>query len=232
MAKSVLRLKALIMRRNGSSVRDISRALGVSKSTASLWCRDVSLTQEQVGKLRHNQIAAGHAGRLKGAHIQKQRRLMKIRTYEEDGLRVLGKLLRRDIFLLGLGLHLGEGTKVGNSVRFTNSNPSIVILFIVWVECAFKIRRSHIRYRVMINEAHRKRERVVKKQWSKLLGVPLAQFEKTTFIKAKTQKVYENYHSFLGTLALTIPKSSDLQYRILGLMRGLVYKLCDRKMPG
>lgn len=232
MAKFALKLKAFAMRRNGSSIRDITRSLRVSKASASLWCKDIPLSEKQIEKLHQNMLAGSYRGRLKGALIQKERKLRTIQKYEEEGLKKLGKISNRDLLLVGLGLHLGEGTKGGGRVRFTNSNSLIVKLFIAWIEKAFGVSRSQIYCRVMINEIHKKREAIVVKEWSKILKIPLSQFEKTTFIKAKVKKVYENYNSFLGTLSITILKSSDLQYRILGLMKGLVYKICEEKEPG
>lgn len=145
--------------------------------------------------------------------------------YEEEGLKVLGEVSNRDILLMGLGLYLGEGAKSGNRVRFSNSNPSIIRLFITWMEKSLGVSRSSIFCRVMINEIHRKREKIVREQWARILDLPLQQFQKTTFIKVRNKKIYENYDTYLGTVSVSILKSSNNQYRILGLMKNLMYKV-------
>lgn len=232
MAKFALKMEALKMRRKGMSIRDIARTLKIARSTSSLWCRDTPLSKNQIEKLHQSMVKGGYRGRLKGAQIQKEQKLTKIVRYEGDGLRAIRKLSERDLLLLGLGLHMGEGTKGGNRVGFTNSNPELVKIFISWMNKAFDVPYSQIYCRVMINEIHRKRETIVRKSWSKILRIPLQQFKRTVFTKAKTKKVYENYDNFLGTLAIQIARSSDLQYRILGLMKGLVYKLNGGNKPG
>lgn len=213
------------MRRQGFSVGEIASTLHISKGTASVWCRDIFLSASQREKLHANMVAGGHRGRLKGSRMQKEKREAKIKMYENVGVKILGKLSNRDLLLLGLGLHLGEGAKTENKVKFINSNPSVIKLFMLWMKNSFHIPLSQINCRVMINKIHEPREEVVRKKWAKILGIPLQQFKRTIFIKAKTRKVYENYESYLGTLVVSISKSSDLQYRILGLMKGLVYKV-------
>ena len=134
MAKFALKLKALTMRRSGSSIREITRALKISKASASLWCKDIPLSEKQIEKLHQNMLAGSYKGRLKGALIQKERKLRKIRTYENEALKRLKNISNRDLLLAGLGLHLGEGTKGNGRVRFTNSNPSIIKFFFIWIE--------------------------------------------------------------------------------------------------
>ena len=46
-----LKLKAQDLRSKGLSVKDIEKKLGISRSSASIWVRDISLTKEQINKL-------------------------------------------------------------------------------------------------------------------------------------------------------------------------------------
>lgn len=231
MAKSRLRIRACKMRKEGASIRDIARTLRVSKSSASAWCKDIHLSEKQIARLHESMVKGSYRGRLKGAQMQKERKMILIRKYEREGLKMLEKITKRNLLFAGLGLHLGEGSKTESKVRFTNSNPDIISLFVVWIHDIFGVSRSRMQCRVMINEIHRKREMAVRKEWSKILKIPLSQFRKTVFIKSKTKKIYDNYETFLGTITITIAKSSDLQYRILGLMKGLLYKV-GRERPG
>lgn len=50
-AKDDLREKAITLRKEGKSYREISEALGVSKSSCSLWLSDVPLTEDQRRRL-------------------------------------------------------------------------------------------------------------------------------------------------------------------------------------
>ena len=71
---------------------------------------------------------------------------------------------------------------------------------------------------------------MVERQWSSLLAIPKDQFRKTILIKSKSKKTYENRDIHLGTIILRVQSSSDLQYRVLGLLNGLMYNI-DVKMP-
>ena len=74
MAKSIQRIKAREMRSRGESVIGISRELNISKSTASLWVRDLILSVEQLERLRGNSIKGAELGRLRSALMQKEKR--------------------------------------------------------------------------------------------------------------------------------------------------------------
>lgn len=46
MSKFELKHRASQLRKSGASVSEIATQLGISKSTASLWCRDIVLTKK------------------------------------------------------------------------------------------------------------------------------------------------------------------------------------------
>lgn len=60
-----------------------------------------------------------------------------------------------------------------------------------------------------------------KEYWSNITGIPLSQFNKTILIKAKNKKVYENFKVYYGVLAVSVRRSSELQYLIFGLIQAL-----------
>jgi transposase len=49
--KTAERLKARRLRRAGHSLREIERRLDVSRSSVSLWVRDIQLADEQIAEL-------------------------------------------------------------------------------------------------------------------------------------------------------------------------------------
>ncbi len=90
-----------------------------------------------------------------------------------------------------------------------------------WLQKCFDITISDIRCNVGINEAHYKRDKIVREHWSKISGIPLAQFRKTSFKKVKNKKVYENFNEHYGTLSVSVAKPSRFYYKIMGLIDGL-----------
>lgn len=61
MANYLLRLKARELRKRGVSVKKIAQDLDISKSTASLWVRDIILSIEQLEGLRQSSLEGGGA---------------------------------------------------------------------------------------------------------------------------------------------------------------------------
>jgi len=85
MAKSKLKLEARELREKGESIIIISKKLGISKSTVSKWCRDIVLSEEQILKLLNNKSLGLKKAQLKGALVQKTRRLARIEEYVLEG---------------------------------------------------------------------------------------------------------------------------------------------------
>jgi transposase len=73
---------ARALRRKGRSVREIERLVGVSRSSVSLWVRDIELTAEQIQALRlrdarfnaHRNGSAANAEKARARRAQFQER--------------------------------------------------------------------------------------------------------------------------------------------------------------
>lgn len=224
MAKSLQKIKARGFRKEGRSINEIAKTLGVSKGTVSLWCSDIALTKTQIDNLHEKMRIGGYKGRLLGASIQKERRLKKIQYFKDNAPKEIGRINKRDLLMVGLGLHLGEGNKVKNQFQFTNSNPEILKATIRWLR-SLGIKNERLYCSVLVNEIHKNRVWEIENKWSQILNIPKTQFNKTVLIKAVNKKIYENNDEHLGTIVLRVSKSSDLQYRVLGLSGALLYKI-------
>jgi hypothetical protein len=221
MAKSKEQIKARNLRKKGVSIRDISKRLRVSRGSASLWCRDVVLTEKQIKKLHEQMVKGGYSGRLKGAHIQKERKQQKIRYYAEKGRHEIQQIKKRELFIAGLALYWGEGSKKDSRVRFSNSDPVIIKFIMRWFREILNISENSFIIHVMINQIHKERLNNVNMYWSKETGIPIEQFRKSVLIKAKNKKIYDNHFQHFGTLCIGIEKSSNLFYQIMGWLEAL-----------
>lgn len=221
MAKSLLRIKARQMRAKGKSVKEIARKLNISKSTVSLWVRDIILSVEQIEQLRKRALKGAELGRFRGALIQKRRRLKLLDDSRQEGIKKLKNLTDREFLIAGVALYWAEGSRKTQSVEFCNADPKLIKFMVDWSRKNFGIEIADLKAVVGINEIHRQRENVVKEYWSKVSGIPLTQFCKTSFKKVKNQKVYENFNEHYGTLRVRILKASRFYYKIMGLIEGL-----------
>lgn len=74
MAEYVKRLEARMMRSKGTSIIVIARELKVSKSSVSMWCRDIILTENQYEKLNKNKGISLSTGQRMGAETNKRKK--------------------------------------------------------------------------------------------------------------------------------------------------------------
>lgn len=228
MAKSKEKITARILRRDGKSIKEIAKRVSVSKSTVSAWCNDIVLSKKQIERLQQNIARGSYAGRMIGAKMQHDRKQKKIREFQISGLKEVGTISNRDLLMVGIGLYLGEGNKGGNTAQIVNSNTQIILCAIKWLSL-FGVTPNDLHCHVLINEMHKSRIEAIQKQWSTITKIPLSQFNKAVFIQSQHKKIYENNDNYLGTLVLRVYKSSNLQYKILGLLEGLLYKLNGAK---
>ncbi|OGI27083.1 MAG: hypothetical protein A2359_02260 [Candidatus Moranbacteria bacterium RIFOXYB1_FULL_43_19] len=221
MAKSKEQFLARNLRKKGLSIKEIAEKLNVSKSSASLWCSDIQLTEEQTQKLHTKMIRGSYKGRMVGAKLQKEKKRKRIEECLRKARKDIYALRKRELFIAGLALYWGEGSKSSSGVRFHNSDPAAIQFAMNWFRKSLKVERERFLMYVNINEIHKARLREVVKYWSKITKVSASQFRKPILIKAKNKKFYENFSHHYGTLSIRIAKSSDLLYQILGWIEAL-----------
>ncbi len=224
MAKSLLRLKARKLRKRGVSVKKIASLLGVAKSTASLWVRDIILTIEQLEDLHEISLKGAELGRLRGALAQKRKRLLMIDYYKEEGSGVIARLTNRDLLIAGVALYWGEGSRKKRSVEFCNSDPEMVKFLLAWFTKCFNVSKDRFICRVDINQIHAVRDQVVREYWSKLADIPLSQFKRTSLKKVNNKKIYDNFNEHYGTFRVIVSRPGMLYYKIMGLIYGLAWQ--------
>lgn len=219
MAKVKEKKKALRLRRKGESIKDIARELGVSRGSVSLWCQDIILTKSQKNKLKQKQIIAGAAGRAVGAEANKQKRLQRIILNNKKGTEQIKALSQRDLLLLGLGLYWGEGIKSRSGMAaIVNSDPEVISIGKQWFETCLGVQPADFRPYVYISSMHETRKNKIISFWSHLLRLPQKSF-KVIILKDRPKKRYENHEKYYGVIHLRIKKSTELKYRIMGLIR-------------
>ncbi len=115
--------RARELRVQGWSYNDILKEVGVSKSTLSLWLRDIPLTDEQIAALSDK----FRAGREKFIHKMRIRRDDRWAEYHREAEAEYAILSRDPTFMFGLALYIGEGTKSDeNAVCLTNCDPRVI----------------------------------------------------------------------------------------------------------
>ena len=122
-AKSEERRKAINLRRLGFTYNEILSRVPVTRSTLSLWLKDVHLGNDQTDRL----VKMRRLAQLKGAHVKHEQRLNKLAVIKRETENEFQGFGKRDLFLLGVALYWGEGTKqkphnISARVAFSNSD--------------------------------------------------------------------------------------------------------------
>ena len=221
MAKSKEKLLARELRRKGLSVLVIAKNLHVSKSTASLWTKDISLTVQQLEQLKQRTIRGAERGRLLGAERQKNDRLKRIADGNEYGNKRINSLIKNEFFIAGIALYWAERNKKMKKIEYCNSDPKLVLFLLQWFQKFFDLTLNDFKCYVGVNVIHKSRDLIIKKYWSSLTHIPLNQFTKTSFKKSKSKKIYENFNEHFGTLSIKVLKPARILYKIGGLVQAL-----------
>ena len=221
MAKSVQRISARKLRKRGLSIKKIARKLNVSVGSVSVWCRDIELTPEQVSTLEKQARDPFYGRRAFYLASLKKKQNHKIAKLIKEGSKEIGRLTKRELFLVGVALYWGEGFKKDKQVGFANSDPEIIKIFIRWLQECFRYNISDLIARVTINHSHRERIAEIQKYWSQQTGIPPEGFRKPTLIKLAWKKRYENRDEYYGVLRLKVRRSIDFLRKIHGFIEGL-----------
>lgn len=136
--KSEQRNKARELRSQGLSVRQITKELGVSQSSVSVWVRDIELTPEQIGILKSQN--AIYDRQHKGAKIRADMARAKRLQFQQEGKEKAkeGDLLHQ----AGCMLYWAEGNKHKNTCGLVNSDAHLLKLFIQFLRECFLLNES------------------------------------------------------------------------------------------
>ena len=135
------KLKARELRRKeGLSLVDISKRLEVSKGSVSVWVRDINLTKEQ--KLKLSLKNPVFIGQNNGAKAIKEKAKEIRKKYQEVGRKEAQQ--NNLLHCQGCMLYWAEGTKSRNCMRFSNSDPFLMLLFKNFLENYFNIPNDKI----------------------------------------------------------------------------------------
>lgn len=220
MTKVREKIQARLLRREGRSLVEIASRLSISKSAASLWCRDVSLSPRARRRLDKRREDARYRAALKGARANHKKKQAHIASHLARALGEIETLTPRELLITGVALYWGEGSKK-SSFSFINSDPAMIRIFLRWLSESMGVSAEDVIARVFINESQRSRHRAIESYWARELRIPRSRFRATTFIRHVHHKSYSNAHQYVGLVAIRVRRSTDLKYRVLGLIEAL-----------
>ncbi|MFI6103514.1 hypothetical protein [Streptomyces sp. NPDC051310] len=218
-AKDDLRAKARELRLQGMTYDQIQVELGCSKSSISLWVRDLPKPER-----RPPAEQAKLASRKRWEHENAIRDADRQRT-KRTAQEAIGRMTARELFIAGVALYWAEGTKDKpydrrELVTFVNSDPSMILVFLAWLDL-LHVDGGRLRYCVMIHESADVPR--AEKYWADLVGAAPEAFNKTSIKKHNPRTVRKNVGAdYRGCLMVKVLKSADLYRRIEGSWYGIV----------
>src|SRR3989338_7370937 len=169
------------LRQKGHSYREILSKVRVSKSTLSLWCRDIGLSHKQLKRLLCKKREGGLIGSAIGAKRQQARRIARTEQLIKQGVTEIGRLNTRDRFVAGIMLYAAEGTKTDGEISFANGDPAMIKFMVRWLRNFCKVADRDLRGKLYIHD--NLNERSAREYWSSLTGISLAQFHKSYIVE-------------------------------------------------
>jgi len=207
MHREETRMKAIGLRKEGYSYNLISEKISVSKGTLYEWLSDVPYRPNQevldrIGKARSVSGLRKHQEKLNSINLAKNKARI-----------LVGDVSNRDLFMLGLGIYIGEGTKSGNIVRVINANPMVIKTTIRWFEDCFGLAKENFRLRLHLYPDNDTEDSI--SFWMNKTGLLRSQFSKVSIDRRLNKKATKNGKLPYGTAHLTVRSNGDKNFGVL-----------------
>lgn len=207
MHNSTIRKQAVDLRKEGYSYNYISEKTGISKGTLHCWLGKIPYSPniETITKIGKARTASGLR-----KHKEKMESFRRARVLARKDI---GEVTVRDLFMLGLGVYIGEGTKDGNTVRIVNANYKIIKLTIKWLKEVCGLRMDNFVIRLHVYPDNNIPECL--EFWSKNTGLPINQFLKTQVDTRRNKKIFKKGKLPYGTAHMTVKSNGKKEFGVL-----------------
>ena len=183
------------MRRDGYSYNAISKKIGISKSTLHYWLVDIPYVPNDETIKR---IGLARARSREAISKKKQASIAKAKKQAQEDI---GTLSKRDFFMLGLALYIGEGKKA-YTTGVVNADPRIIRLAIFWFMAFFEVPRENFTLAIHLYPDNNIEETL--NFWSRETNIPRTQFRKTQVDTRKGKKMAKRGKLRYGTAHMTV----------------------------
>lgn len=173
-----LKQKAQSLRKKGLTYTEIIQQINyrVPKNTFTGWFKNIELSDDSKQRIVNKTAESGGRGRVIAWQSIRQKRaklIEEIYHKVDKQIKDIDKLTAKIILSM---LYLGEGGKNGEWIRFGNSDPKIIELFLILLRKSFEIDETRIRGKVQCRADQNISD--LEKYWSKLTEIPINQFHK------------------------------------------------------
>lgn len=215
-----VRKEASRLHKNGFSYKEISEKLGVAKSTLSTWIGSSPRTPSDKKKQKtHLDRIRPLAARAKSEKRQRWVEASHLAGKKEAKRIIFSKPAVKSMLAM---LYWAEGSKYEGvaGLKFVNTDPSLLSLYMRLLRMAYPIDESRLRARIHMHYYHKSKELL--KFWSSTLDIPESQFNKMYVKKRSRQKRFRK--NFMGICFVNY-YDSTIREELLSLGRSIEKEL-------
>ena len=206
------------LRRRGYSLPEISNEVGVSKTSVLRFIKDVQILPEYLSEW---------VGKRGGS---KKIKLLKLKKALNKGESIVRRLTDKEQLLILCALYWAEGNKQkehnpSTEVVFSNSDPSMIKLYLKWLEKCLGVQQDRLVFEIYIHRSHHKTIKDLTGFWSEVTGFPVSKFDRVYFKKNKIHSFRKNRGpNYSGVLRIWVRRSTDLNRKIQGWTQGICFQ--------
>ena len=221
MTKIIQRRETIELRRQGKSYSEIKELVRVSKSSLSLWLRNIPLTDNQLKRIKNKKEKANERFR-ETMRIKREKRLSDY--YEAQKGKWL-PLSTRELFLSGLFLYWGEGNKASrNTISISNTDPDVLKFSVLWMTKSLGIPKDSIKVALQLyNDMD---VGIAIDYWSRELEISKNQFNKP-YIKLSTRSLVDQKGFGHGTCNV-IAQKTEIKENLLMAIKAIADFYAER----
>jgi len=222
-----LKQRAISLRLEGYSYNIIKRKLEIkSKGTLSYWFKDLSLPEESKRKLEKNIKLANDRGLFRFNRQRTEKIIKENRVAFQEGITKVQDLSPKDLFLIGVSLYWGEGTKSENNrgnlrLAFSNSDPDMIKVFLRFLREILEVKEEKIRAGIHIYSSINPDE--ARRFWSGVTKLPVSRFYIVNQVSGASRGKRAFNQLPYGT-AVIIVNDRKLFFKVKGMIRGIIYQ--------
>ena len=166
MKKQQLFDKAVKLRQQGKSYKEIRAELSIAKSTAHKWLRDVPISTDAIQRLLNAQRIGGAKGILSiHSKIAERNKIITENAKKQISAFQIDKNFSTIICSM---LYWAEGAKKCG-LKFMNSDPGMVSVFLKLLRIAFPIDENKLSATLHLHEYHDRDKQIA--YWSNITGI-------------------------------------------------------------
>jgi len=189
---------AIALRQKGMSYSQIKKDLGIPKSTLSGWLKNYPLSPERIKELQH-----GEKTIEKYRETMRKKKEKRLQEFFIEQKELIFPMSERELYLAGLFLYWGEGSKQhSSSLIISNTDPAVINFFSFWLTKALKVPKEKKKIQLQLYS-----DMDINKEidyWSKILNIPKQQFVRPYIKESSSTRINHKGGFGHGTCGLRI----------------------------